>query len=194
MNSPSRKNSTTPSEWLAPQEAAEKLGCSEETVRAMLDDGLFSGKKVKGEWWVNAVEVEWIQSIKLSAPLPEPSVSSSLLKVDPGMVEVSIALAGVATAIAAFLPGIDGIPEILKLVVATVPSAVALISAYGALWLLARYCLPRDCLTGESLLGIAEVWTLLKNWYKIGPYMLIVGGLLFLLALSVFLGILAFMR
>jgi excisionase family DNA binding protein len=193
-------------EWLASRQAAEALGCSVETVRAMLRNGLLSGKKVNGQWRVKAVEVERIQSMKPSAPVPEPLASSALHKhkVDPGMVEVSIALAGVATAIAAFLPGITGVPEILKLIVATVSSAVALLSAYGALWLLARYCLPRYCLTGESLLGIGEslsrrygireVWTLLKNSDEIGPYKFIVGGLLFLLLLSVFVGIFAFVR
>jgi len=188
-------------EWLAPRQAAEAIGCSVETVRAMLRDGLLSGKKVNGQWRVKAVEVERMQSMKCSTPPPEPPASSSLVKVDPGMVEVSIALAGVATAIAAFLPGISRIPEILRLIVATVSSAVALLSAYGALWLLARYCLSRYCFTGESfleigesLLGIREVWALLKNSDKIGPYKFIVGGLLFLLALSVLVGIFAFAR
>lgn len=189
-------------ERLTPQQVAEILGCSVRTVRAMLRDGLLSGEKVEGQWRVNAGEVERIQSVKPPAPLPVPPASSSLLEDDPaGMVEVSIALAGVATAIAAFLPGIGDIPKILKLVVATVSSAVALLSAYGALWLLARYCLSRYCLTGESplgagesLLGIREVWTLLKNSEKIGPYKFIVGGLLFLLVLSVFVGIFAFVR
>lgn len=188
-------------EWLTIQQAADRLSCRTETVRAMLRDRLLSGEKVKGQWRVKAVEVERIQPVKPSAPVPEPPASSSLLEDGPGMVEVSIALAGVATAIAAFLPGISGIPEILRLIVATVSSAVALLSAYGALWLLARYCLLRYCLigesllgTGESLLGIREVWTLLKNSDKIGPYKFIVGGLLFLLTLSIFVGIFAFAR
>jgi excisionase family DNA binding protein len=188
-----------PDEWLTAQQTAETLDCSVKTVRAMLRDGILAGEKVKDQWRVKADEVEWIQSVKPSAPVAEPPAPPLPFHVDPGMVEVSIALAGIATAIAAFLPQISSIPEILKLIVAAVSSSVALLSAYGALWLLARYCLRRYCLaresllgTGESLLGRMELWTLLRNSLKIGPYKFIVGGLLFLLALSVIVGIFAF--
>lgn len=198
---PSMKGDPMSDEWLTPQQAAECLNCLPETVRVMLCDGFLPGKKVKGQWWVKAVEVERIQPMKPSVPVPEPPASSSLPKVDPGMMEASIALTGVAAATGAFLPGISSISEIVGLIVAVVFSAVTFYSFYGALWLLARYCLQRYCLTGESLLGtgesllgIEEIFTLFRNLDKIGPYKFMAGGLLFLPILPVLGGILAFVR
>ncbi len=167
-------------EWLTIQQEAECLNYLLDTILVMLREERLQGEKVNS----------WLR------------VKTDEYDVDPGMVEVTIALAGVATAIAAFLPGISGISEIPRLIAATVSSAVALLSAYGALWLLARYCLLHYCLTGESLFlgakeslsGRKEVWKLLKNLDKIGPYKFIVVGLLFLLVLSVFVGVFAFMR
>lgn len=177
-------------EWLTPQQAAEVLGCSVETVRAMLRDGLLSGKKVKGQWRVKAVEVERLQSMKLSALAPELPPSSPLLKkVEPGMVEVSVALAGIAAAIAAILPGMTGVPEILRLLVAVLSGILAVFSAYSALWLLARYCLER-----ETPLGFGEIWALLTSPEKVGPYWFVALGLLAWLVLSVFIGVLAVVR
>jgi PHD/YefM family antitoxin component YafN of YafNO toxin-antitoxin module len=120
-------------------------------------------------------------------PREEPS------GVEPGMVEVSMALAGVATAIAAFLPGITGTPATLTLIVAIFSSVVACFSAYSALWLLACYCL-RVGLEESSPGGIREIHTLLKSPSKTGPYWLIALGLLFLLALSVLIGAFAVRR
>jgi len=189
-------------EWVTPQQVAEISGYSARTVRAMLRDGIISGEKVGGQWRVKADEVERIQFVGTSVPVAKLPASSSLFGDDTaGMIEVSIALAGVATAIAAFLPEADDISRILKLAVAAVSSAVALFSAYSALWLLACCCIDHYRLTGESLLGEGEslsgrreVWTLLTNLGKIGPYKSIVAGLIFLLALSVFVGILAFVK
>jgi len=55
-------------EWLTPQQAAERLGYSVETVRAMLRDKSLSGRKVKGRWQVKAAEVEQIWAVKNSVP------------------------------------------------------------------------------------------------------------------------------
>jgi len=150
----------------------------------MLDDGLFSGKKIKGEWCVNAVEVEWIQSIKLSAPLLVPPASSSLLEVEPGMVEVSLALSGIAAAIAAILPSIPAVAENLRLFVALLAGILAVFSAYSALWLLARYCCPET----KSLLGFKEISALLTSPERNGPYWFVGWGLVTWLVLSVLIG------
>ena len=171
-------------EWLAPQQAAEVLGCSVETVRAMLRDGLLSGKKVKGQWRVKVVEVERIQPMKPSAPVLEPPVSSSPLKIDPGMVEVSLALSGIAAAIAAILPGIPTMAENLKLLVALLAGVLAVFSAYSALWLLARHCCPET----TSLLGFKEIVTLLTSPERMGPYWFLGWGLVAWLVLSVLIG------
>jgi hypothetical protein len=179
-------------EWLTVQQTADRLGCPPELVHAMLHGGFLPGEKVDDPWLVKADRVKELQGEIAIAP--EPPMPVSLRRVDAGMLEVSIALAGVATAIAAFLPGISGVSEFLALTVATISSTVALVSAYGSLWLLARFCLPRDCLTEEPLIGLKEVWALLRKLDKIGPYKFIAAGLLFLLALSIFVGVLAVAR
>jgi len=176
-------------EWLTPQQVAETLNCSVATVRAMLRDGILSGEKVKGQWQVKASGVERIQSVKSLAPAPRLPASSPLVKVDPGMVEVSMALAGIAAAIAAILPGVAGIAENLKLFVALLSGILAVFSAYSALWLLARYCLEKP-----SLLGFEEIWSLLTNPARVGPYWLVALGLLVWLVLSALIGVLAVAR
>jgi hypothetical protein len=179
-------------EWLTVQQTADRLGCPPELVHAMLRGGFLPGEAVDDPWLVKADRVKELQGEITIAP--EPPMPLPRRKVDAGMLEVSTALAGVATAVAAFLPGIGEISKILALTVATISSAVALFSAYGSLWLLACFCLPRDCLTEESLFGFKEVWALLRNLEKTGPHKFMAAGLLFLLALSVFVGILAFAR
>lgn len=182
-------------EWLTVQQTAELLSCPPELVRAMLRGGFLPGKKVDDPWLVKAAKVEELRAEMNQAPTTPPRVSQP--EVDIGMVEVTLALAGVAAAIAAILPGIGDIPKILGLAVAAVSSAVAFFSAYAALWLLARYCCTGGSQTGKSgskFLGIAEVVALLKSWTELGPYMFIVIGLLFLLVLSLVIGILAFVR
>jgi hypothetical protein len=179
-------------EWLTVQQTADRLRCPPELVHAMLRGEFLPGEEVDDPWLVKAARVKELQGEITTAPAPLVPVSQR--KVDAGMLEVNIALASVATAIAAFLPGVSGIPEILALIVATISSTLAFVSAYGSLWLLARFCLPRDRLTEEPLFGFKEVWALLRNLGKTGPYKFIAAGLLFLLALSVFVGILAFAR
>jgi len=173
-------------EWLTTKRAAEILDCSAETVRAMAHDKILSGEKVSGQWQVKKDGVERIQSLKPSAPVPELPASLPPLKVDPGMVEVSMALAGIAAAIAAILPGVSGITENLKLLVAFLSGILAVFSAYSALWLLARYCLEKPSRT-----GFAEIWELLKNPERVGPYWLVALGLLVWLVLSALIGALA---
>ena len=125
---------------------------------------------------------EQVRALKNSAP-------SMASKISPGMVEVSIALAGIAAAIATFLPGVDSLPEMLRLVVAVLAGAVAVFSAYSALWLLARYCLE-----GESTAGVSEIVALLLSPMKAGPYWFMALGLVAWLVLSLLVGILAIMR
>jgi hypothetical protein len=184
-------------EWLTVQQTAELLSCPPQLVRAMLRRGFLSGKKVDDPWLVQAAKVEELRAEMNQAPIAPTRVTQP--EVDAGMVEVTLALAGVATAIAAILPAIGDIPKILSLVVAAASSAVAFFSAYSALWLLARYCCTGGSQTGTNesglkFLGIGEVVALLKSWTELGPYAFIVIGLLFLLVLSLAIGVLAFAR
>jgi len=171
-------------EWLTPQQAGDILGCSVETVRAMLRDGVLCGEKVKGQWRIKATEV------RKPSPEPEVPVSSPLLKIDPGMMEVSIALAGIAAAIAALLPGAIGVAEGLRLFVALLAGILAIFSAYRSLWLLARYCLSEE----NSPLGLKEIWTLLTNPARFGPYWFVTLGLVIWLVLSGLIGALSIVR
>jgi hypothetical protein len=189
-----------PEEWLTVPQTAELLSCPPELVRAMLRGGFLPGKKVDDPWLVQAAKVEELRTEMNQAPIAPTRVTQP--EVDIGMVEVTLALAGVGTAIAAILPGIGDIPKTLSLVVATVAaasSAVAFFSAYSALWLLARYCCTGESQTGTDesglkFLGIGEVMALLKSWTELGPYTFVVIGLLFLLVLSFAVGILAVAR
>jgi hypothetical protein len=109
------------------------------------------------------------------------------------MVEVTMALASIAAAVATFLPNPTDLPDPLRLigplltaVVASLAGVVAVLSAYGALWLLARYCLE-----GESATGFSEIKALLSSPRRIGPYWLVSLSLLVWLVLSVLVGALA---
>jgi excisionase family DNA binding protein len=173
-------------EWLTPQQAAEILGCSAQTVRAMLHDGLLSGKKLKGRWRVKVVDVERIKpSDGLIPASSELSRSSPSLEVDPGMIEVSIALSVGAAAIFAILPGLVDVPEGLELLVVLLAGILAFNAAYTALWLLARYCLG-----GESLLAFTEIWTLLTQPAWSGPYWFLAQTVVLWLLLSLIIGVL----
>jgi len=155
-------------QWLTPKQAAEILGCSTQTIRAMLQDGLLSGEKVNGRWLAKAVEVERIKLSNASTPAHELSGPSRTLEVDPGMIEVSIALAAGAAAILTILPNLAGVPEGPKVMVLFLAGILAIYTAYTALWLLARYCVK-----GESFLGFTEIWTLLHEPARFGPYWLL---------------------
>jgi hypothetical protein len=126
--------------------------------------------------------LEQVRALKNSAP-------SKASEVSPGMVEVSITLAGIAAAIATFLPGVGSLPDTLRLVVAVLAGIVAVFSAYSALWLLARYCLKK----GESVTGVSEIVALLTSLH-IGPYWFVAWGLFLWLVLSFLVSLLAVMR
>lgn len=181
-------------EWLNPQQAAECLNCPSETVRAMLRGGLLAGEKLNGRWRVKAAKVEALRVVMTSAPPPSTPVPRD--KVDPGIVEVTMALAGIAAAIAAFLPKAAILPEslvslgtIMVGTVAVLAGIVAAFSAYSALWFLAWYRVE-----GESAAGLSEIKKLLFSPVDFGPYWLVAWGLLVWLVLSVLVGAMAVMR
>ncbi len=111
--------------------------------------------------------------------------TTPLPKTDPGMVEVSIALSGIATAIAAILQSIATLPEALRLIVAGVAGVIAVFSAYSSLWLLANYC------SGEKLSssGLAEIWDLLSNPNRFRSYWFLAIGLTMWLMLAFFIAV-----
>ena len=173
-----------PDESLTPGQAATCLGCSAKTIRSMLRDGLLPGNKVNGQWQVETAAVEELSIILSPAKTPQPS-----LEVDLGMVEASVALAGIAAAIAAILPGISGAPETFRLMVAILAGILAVFSAYGALWLLACFC---NC--GESASGLREILTLLTSPSSVKPcYWFMALALLIWLIVSGLIGVLAVM-
>lgn len=114
---------------------------------------------------------------------------------DPGMVEVNMAVAGIATAIAAFLPEMTGMAAILRLIIAIIACVIGSFSAYSALWLLTRCDYTWGSPSGmrESVLGIREVLKLLTS-VSHGPYWLMALGLLALLVTSVLVCVLAVMK
>ena len=191
------------------RQAAERLNCPRRTVRAMLRGGLLAGEKVKGRWRVEAVRVEDLRALTTSAPpslfsrgrihrsitsraypcFPNRMQklislrarrSAAMRDIDPGMVEVSITLAGLAGAIAALLPDMVDLMESARLLVAVGAGAVSVLSSYSALWLLARYRLK-----GKSPEGLREIAALLSSPGKVGPYWLLALGLLVWLVLSI---------
>lgn len=99
-------------------------------------------------------------------------------KVDPGLVEVSIALAGIAIAMAAFLPGVRSLSKELQVLVAILTGIMATSSTYTALWLLAQYCQK-----GKSPNGFKEILALLGD-FSLGPYWLLAISLLIWLVLG----------
>ena len=98
-----------------------------------------------------------------------------------GMVEVSIALAGIAMVFAAILPSMTGTLDIyIKPIVAIMAGIMATFSVYGSLWLLAIYCTEI-----ETDSGFYEVWLLLRYSGKFKYYGLISWALAIGLVLSV---------
>jgi excisionase family DNA binding protein len=205
-------------DWLTAQQAAELLGCTDKTIRGMLRDELLRGRKLpSGEWRVSKADIEsllhWSSARQLT-PTSEPLDSAA--PVESGMVEASMALAGIAAAIAAFLSELDqnavGDAFYFTLPTTFLSGVLAILSSYSALWLLARYylreisrlgieengrlsqgragCRPRWFAT----LGFEEILLLLKNPSKRGPYWFVALGLLVWLVLSAFIGSLAVIR
>ena len=88
----------------------------------------------------------------------------------PSLAETSLALAAVCLAIATLLPKIglqlkDPTLHMLIIFVSLMSGFVAVLSVYGALWLLARYCFPQEA----SPLGLREIAFLITNPTKVGP-------------------------
>jgi hypothetical protein len=161
----------------------------------MLRDALISGKKVDGLWQVKAVEVEQLRGVVVSVPVQAqpPPTPTGRRKVDAGMVEVTMALASIAAAVATFLPNPTDLPDPLRVagpyltgIIASLAGFVAALSAYGALWLLARYCVEE-----ESVTGFREIRALLFNPRGTGPFWLVSLSLLVWLILSLLVGALA---
>lgn len=181
-------------EWLTVPQTAERLGCSQELVHVMVRRGFLPSEKPDDPWLVKAAKVEELRAEMSSAPAtPTPVLQP---KVEPGMVEVTIALASIAAGVAAFLPNPIDLPDPLKQIgpfltgtVATLAGIVAALSAYGALWLLARHCLE-----GKSDTGLSEIKELLSSRQRVGPHWIVALSLLVWLVLSVLVGALAVMR
>ena len=107
-----------------------------------------------------------------SDPYPE-----LLDNVDPGMVEISIALAALATTVATFLPSTE-IFEDFDVLVAVLSSIFATFSSFSALWFLALYCLEnKKPLAFLTLIGSPSY----------GPFWLLALALLIFLGISLFL-------
>jgi hypothetical protein len=123
-------------------------------------------------------------------------------EVDPGMVEASMALAGIAGAIALFLPTTDRIAGNLRLYVGLLASIMAVFSAYSALLFLARYCLKKESETGAKeilLLLLFPIASLLNSSstkdipsIKLVPYWIVAVGLAAWFVMSVILIIFAY--
>jgi hypothetical protein len=101
------------------------------------------------------------------------------------MIEVCLALSGISTAIASFLPNITRFTGLLIIVVAGVASVIGFFSAYTALLLLAgKYNKIR------SMLGFTEIRFLLFNPEQVQPYWFLAWVIFIWLIFSFFLGLL----
>ncbi len=161
---------------MTPQQVSEILGCSVGTVRAMLRDGLLPGKKVAGTWRVTELEVAYL--LKLAQrQAPEPEIK-------PEIIEVTVALSALALGILALLPGVSDRQQDIRVfvvLVAALAGILAILSAYSSLWLLARYCLG-----GDSLTGLQEILALLGS-LEVRPYWFVALSLLIWMLLSILL-------
>jgi len=165
----------------------------------MVQDGLLSGEKVQRRWRVRTADVKRLRDFR-DAKEPEQQSPSPVNnadpdtrdadEIDPGMVEVGIALAGVAIAIATFLPGVTTISQNFRILIAILSGLLAVFSTYGALALLAYYCVGF-----KSSSAIEEIKALLlRQSNKARIYWFMAAALLFGWLLSVLVGILAITR
>lgn len=181
-----------PDEWLTPEEVADALGCPAERVNATIQDKLRSGEDIQLHWQIKASEVERLRAW-IHADRTEPSARTAARnKVEAGMVEASMALTGIASALAAVLPGMKGTSE--SVWVAFWAGILAVLSAYSALWLLALWWLAPDEHEKTSPLGFKEIGSLLWSLGDAGPYWFVALGLIVWLVGSAVIGISAVME
>lgn len=117
-------------------------------------------------------------------------------EVAAGIVEVSIALAGISVAITAILFTAGRGPRALWLLVLGASTFAAVSSVYAALWLLARYCLTNAIVSERTSWlgwppGVAEVLALLVSPEKGEAYWFLALGLMSLFAVILLIVILA---
>lgn len=110
-------------------------------------------------------------------------------EMNPALVGASIALAGIASAIATFMPRLSEAPVFFRLFMAILAGSLAILSAYSSLWMLACYCISE-----VSALGFKEIRVLFLNPERFGPYWLLGFALLLLLAMSSSIGLFAILR
>lgn len=112
-------------------------------------------------------------------------------KVDPGLLEVSMAIASVAIAVAIFLPDANIGSKLSRVIIAVSATGVSLFSSYGALWLLSLYLEVGvdEAAKSNSTLGLKNVLMLLRRFNHLGPYLLLVLTILITLGLAIFVGV-----
>ena len=113
----------------------------------------------------------------------------------PTLVETCLALAAVCLAIATLVPRVnlelkDPVRQMLVIFISLMAGFVALLAQYGALWLLARYCFPREA----SWHGLREIAFLVASPAKAGPLWPMGIGLVGALLASVLILLLTPMR
>jgi len=113
----------------------------------------------------------------------------------PSLAETSLALAAVCLAIATLLPvvGLELQDQFLKklvICISLMSGVVAVLSQYGALWLLGRYCFPGEA----SRLGFREIAFLIASPARVGPLWPMSMGLALALVASILISILTALR
>jgi excisionase family DNA binding protein len=195
-------------DWLTAKQAGEMLGCETDAIYEMLGANLLQGHKENRQWQINKADVEalldWVDARELTPALEHQPAT---MPVESGMVEVSMALGGLAATITAFLPGLTNVYNPYLVIMATFFSGVlAMLSCYSALWLLARYYLEesarlgfevqrmqldnrtKGCVRWFGVVGLAEIAVFLRHPTKRGPYWILALALLVWLWLSFFIG------
>jgi hypothetical protein len=169
--------------WLTKDKAAKLLSCSASTIQALADDGLLAVKKKQGNWLVSAAEITTLKEALDRTGNPETTLSAHH-RIDPGLVQVALALASIAAAVVALLPNVPNTMFGVKGGVAYLASVMALFSGYSAIWLLARYCTNE-----ESSLGFKEIWSLLIHPGRNPPYWFLALAMISWQILAIFIGI-----
>lgn len=159
-------------------------------VIVMLSEG-----KYEQDIWADNNFQELVPSLKrwnkpLELETQSESASDPLIKLpdpDSGILEVSMAISGIAIAAIFFATeaGTDSLFLALAIISLSIP--VGFFSAYGALWELARI-LTKENNFDDTSFGFQRIKFLVKNLEEIGPYLLVFLTILCLVIAPIIFG------
>jgi hypothetical protein len=177
------QNQTEP--YLSAEDVARELGWRTRRVYGLLDTKVLSGEKQNGRWRIPLSKFnEFKSKYKNTSQI-------GFVIADSGLLQVSIGLSAVATAIMTLVPNtLD--PGIMRGLVYVGALVVNFISLYSSLWLLAEYAQDIQGLQvskWEDLIGFGHIVALLTT-PRMGPYWLMAVVLTLLFIMLVVVGFL----